>query len=353
MKRTAFLLPLLCLPALFFSSCRSGQGDASEDFASAELLAPDSIAIGQILQPMAWKISEDKAVLLSQKTDSAFFVYRLPAFEYLYSFGAKGEGPDDFSYPFLRTESADEQEFSALDLMKNIRHFYTLGDTAACKTGSDTFGERLYNVLFPVNDSVFLQQNSDISGDYLLSYYCTVTPEGETIDSIIPLSHTKSFRIARSKETIGIHGTIYNSPRLAYRNGRLAIFYSDLRRTDLFDITPQGRFVLCSSTGDASTREQINAMDLENLEKGYTVCAIQGTPDHIYLLCADFRKDPELGRKILHSYVEVYDWEGRPVKKFDLGRPFDRFLVVPRYGKIFCYLSDEDFKQVFSYDYHL
>lgn len=237
--------------------------------------------------------------------------------------------------------------------MKNIRHFYTLGDTAACKTGSDTFGERLYNVLFPVNDSVFLQQNSDISGDYLLSYYCTVTPEGETIDSIIPLSHTKSFRIARSKETISIGGTIYNTPRLAYRNGRLAIFYSDLRRTDLFDITPQGRFVLCSSTGDASTREQINAMDLENLEKGYTVCAIQGTPDHIYLLCADFRKDPELGRKILHSYVEVYDWEGRPVKKFDLGRPFDRFLVAPRYGKIFCYLSDEDFKQVFSYDYHL
>lgn len=92
MKRTAFLLPLLCLPALFFSSCRSGQGDASEDFASAELLAPDSIAIGQILQPMAWKTSEDKAVLLSQKTDSAFFVYRLPAFEYLYSLGQRAKG---------------------------------------------------------------------------------------------------------------------------------------------------------------------------------------------------------------------------------------------------------------------
>ena len=108
MKRTAFLLPLLCLPALILSSCRSGQGHVKESFASAELLAPDSIAIEQILQPMAWKTSGDKAVLLSMKTDSAFFVYRLPAFEYLYSFGAKGEGPDDFSYPFLRTESAND-----------------------------------------------------------------------------------------------------------------------------------------------------------------------------------------------------------------------------------------------------
>ena len=106
MKRTAFLLPLLCLPALILSSCRSGQGHVKEGFSSAELLVPDSIAIEQILQPMAWKTSEDKAVLLSQKTDSAFFVYRLPTFEYLYSFGAKGEGPDDFSFPFLRTESA-------------------------------------------------------------------------------------------------------------------------------------------------------------------------------------------------------------------------------------------------------
>ena len=103
MKRTAFLLPLLCLPALILSSCRSGQGHVKEGFASAELLAPDSIAIGQILQPTAWKNSGDKAVLLSQKTDSAFFVYRLPPFEYLYSFGATGEGPDDFSFPFLRT----------------------------------------------------------------------------------------------------------------------------------------------------------------------------------------------------------------------------------------------------------
>ena len=126
----------------------------------------------------------------------------------------------------------------------------------------------------------------------------------------------------------------------------------DVRRTDVYDISPEGKITLKQSFGDPSTSEQINAMDLENTQEGEAYYGIQGTENNIYVLSGDYRKEDN-GRKLLNSYVEVYDWEGNPVKKFDLGRAFSRFLVDEPHGKIFCYDGSQDFEQVFVYDYKI
>ncbi len=350
MKKAAFLFPIFCITAIL-AAC-GGNKTAEDTFARPVVLdAPDSIAINQILAPLIWRTVEDKVVILSQKTDSAFFVYRLPGFEYLYSFGAKGEGPDDFSYPYLRTQDVSTLPFYLEDLNKGNRYTYLISDRGAKKTGERK--GKLYNVLFYVNDSVTFQSNSDYSGEYLKSYCRTITKNEATIDSLIPLSYYKSFKVSHfDGGGIGISGRYYNDPQFVYNNGRLVILYGDVRRTDVYDISADGKITLKQSFGDSSTSEQINAMNLENTQSGESYYGIQGTEKHIYVLSGDYRKEEE-GRKLLKSYVEVYDWDGNPVKKFDLGGAFNRFLVDEPHGKIFCYDSSQDFEQVFVYDYKI
>lgn len=352
MKKIALLFPLLCITAIF-TACGADKTAKDTFDLPAVLDAPDSIAIDQILAPQIWRIAGDKALILSQKTDSAFFVYRLPDFKYLYSFGAKGEGPDDFSYPYLRTQDVASSPLYLEDMAKGTQYGYHIGDQNAQRTGKQK--GKLYNILFYINDSIAFQTTADFSGEFFKGKYRTIATTGDnpTIDSLVPLTYFKSMKVSHFENGgFGVSGRYYNDPQFVYNNGRLVMLYGDVRRTDVYDISPEGKITLKQSFGDPSTSEQINAMDLENTQRGEAYYGIQGTENYIYVLSGDYRKEKD-GRKLLKSYVEVYDWEGNPVKKFDLGRAFSRFLVDEPHGKIFCYDGSQDFEQVFVYDYKI
>lgn len=351
MKRLAFFSLVVAL--LLTAACQSsGDKNTAADFSEPELLAlSDSIAIDEILQPENWAVSQGKAVVFSRRTDSLFFVYRLPEFKYLYSFGRKGEGPDEFNYPYLRDGYLASDSFSVEDLSKKARIRYDLGDTSARKTETVPYHD--YNILFPINDSILVQAATDMSSDHIKPYYRTIRPGGEAIDSIIPLVYTRSFRVEHFPNGgIGIRGRYFNDAKYLYKDHRWVILYADMRRMDIYEISAQGKITLVRSLGDASTYEQINAMDLENSPSGEAVYRVQGTPRHIYALTGDY-VTKEKSRDIVRSYVEVYDWEGRPIKKFDLGGAFTHFLVDEAHEKIFCFHSGNDFECVFAYNYSL
>lgn len=342
------------LPASILFACSSGSENAAADFSRPQPLeASDSIEIRQILSPLGWSISGDKAVVLSDKTDTLFYVYRLPEFRYLYCFGQKGQGPDDFSFAFLRNlEPATPERFNVEDIQKDTRHSFRLGEKAAQKIASETFPT--YGCLLAVNDSVFLQfrmRHSDCTGN-LAHYFRTVSSRSEALDSIIPPVYSNVFKMVRfSDGGMGMSGNHYNVPRQAYRDGRLVLFFGDVRRTDVYDIAPDGRFVLTASMGDRSTEEQINAMGLENVQEGESIVSCCPTDENIYVLTVDYRKRQDSdSRDLLRSYIEVYDWDGQPLRKYALGRAFNCFLVDPLHGKAYCYDNHLDFDRVFVYD---
>ena len=91
-----YLSVLFC--ALAAVSCGPGTQSDLFAFPATQKLTLDSISVGEILQPFEWMPVGDKAVLSSPRSDSLFWVYRLPGFEFLYAFGSKGEGPYEFAY---------------------------------------------------------------------------------------------------------------------------------------------------------------------------------------------------------------------------------------------------------------
>lgn len=52
-----------------------------------------------ILYPRSLFICNGNLIILNEKVDTLFRVFNLPDFTYKFSFGIKGQGPDDFFLP--------------------------------------------------------------------------------------------------------------------------------------------------------------------------------------------------------------------------------------------------------------
>ncbi len=346
-------ISILGLAAVFFAvfSCGGPKDAKQADFDRPEKIECDSIAIEQILAPTSWTVNKDKVVILSPKTDSLFFVYQAPDFQYLYSFGRAGGGPEDYQYPRFIPDVSGKGRLLISSLMKVSD--LTLGDKDAKVAGKERFqGYLMPNLI--VNDSVVLAQQTTFDDNVLRAFYRTadVKKDNRTIDSVQVLINTKGFKIETSGSGIRASGQIYNSPRLVAKNGKMALIYPDVRRIDIFEISPDGKISLVKSEGEVLTLEQIQALDISERQKGEDVFDAQAGDDYMYVFTYDY-ENMGTWRKSLNSYMEVYDWEGNRVKKFDLGRPFTRFLIDEARGKIYCYHSGYDFENVYVYDYSL
>ena len=75
-------------------SC-GGAGKAT-GFDNPIAVRADSIAVDQIIKPSQWAVCNGRAVVVSEDTDSVFYVYSLPDFGFLYTWGRRGGGPGEF-----------------------------------------------------------------------------------------------------------------------------------------------------------------------------------------------------------------------------------------------------------------
>ena len=96
-KKCSFFLLVL---ALFFLSCQSNSSKKliSELPDSGSLLSKEITLDSTVLIPSKILLFPDMAVIFDNGKEALFKVYSLPDLSFLYSFGEKGEGPDEFHY---------------------------------------------------------------------------------------------------------------------------------------------------------------------------------------------------------------------------------------------------------------
>lgn len=352
MKRLAFFSFVVAL--FMAASCQnSGDKNTVADFSEPQPLAlSDSIAIDEILTPSLWRISGDKVVILSPKTEDQFFVYRLPGFEYLYSFGPKGEGPDDFNMPWIDSYDIRTAPLSIRDKRFRKAYLYDIGETQAKKISTR---EDPDDAPLRIHDSLFFKiktQRRTQPDDPYIEHLVTIDGNSQTIDSVQALTYTCQAPVTLPDGRTLSLNMIYNHPLITYRDGRLFVRHTDMSLTDLYDITPDGKLHFVRSVGDPKVYEQIQGQDLEKLTERETVSFLQGSEKYVYVVMHTVKKQDN--KRILSTpRIEVYDWEGTPVKAFAIDRDFSRILVDEAHGKIFCFDSSLDFEQVFVYDYSL
>lgn len=336
-------------------SCSGSKGE-SRSFESSSIgkITCDSIAIEQILQPVKWTLVDGKAIIFSPKSDNVFYIYRLPDFKYLYSFGSKGEGPEDFRYPEFLADPGKGRM-----VVSDKRHILTValkekgpGEVDHLKTR-----EHLYQPKMIVNDSIVVGYDGYLTEEKRINnyYYTTnvnLAQGGEIIDSVAVVVYNKELIVRETKNGLYASGRLLNVPILAPLKDGFVAAYPDICNMDFYKVSPQGKITYVRTVGQRISQQEINALDLSKREVGKEIAQVQAGKKYLYVFVNDYRLTPEW-RKLLNSYMEVYDLKGNRVKKFDLGRPFTRFLIDEARGKIYCYHSGYDFENVYIYDYSL
>ena len=344
-----------CVLAGLAGSCAGGsEVPKAAEFSSVEKITCDSIPIKQIVQPTenGWHIAGDKSVFVSPKSDSLFWVYRLPDFKYLYSFGLKGEGPDDYWNPILVPDVSGKGHLIVSQYGKGID--IALEDNASQVVSRRSYG-RYIRPEMVVSDSVALIRFGIYGRESRLyeMVYFTVNlyTDGMVapIDSLRPVLYNKDTKLMPVEGGYRSSGQPFNIPLFVQREGGFILVSPDTWTMDFYTVSPQGKIALEKTVGQHLSQKEMDELNLSERQTGQQIFRAQAGEKYLYLFINDYQ-NMGTWRKTLNAYLEVYDMEGRPVKKFDLGRPFTCFLADEAHGKIYCYHSGYDLEYVYVYD---
>ncbi len=322
-------------------------------------LQADSIRIDQIIKIDSWTRAGDKAVVFSPLSENVFYVYKLPEFSFLYSLGQKGEGPGDFS---------DFMKFPDGNIMNNDLYVYDIGSSQGpvyVISLSDTSytQKRISGIRkgfnYIVSDSVWISyipvsvDYADMSVKGRMSIW---DGHGREIEKRQLLTHTGQFgftyRDMQNKSGLILRGDTYNKAGVTTNGKKLAVYYPDVFRMELYKLNPDGSLEFEKFYGETYTLDQLNGMDMENRKKGEGLAMLRSTDDYIYAFKYEYANNGD-GREPVRSYLEIYDWEGQGIAKYDLGRYFDKYIVDGNTCRIFCYHTGSDFDYVYVYEYGL
>ena len=334
----------ICSLALLALSC-GGKG-ASESFSPAGELAADSVAINQIIKPICATIADGKCVIMSDDTDSVFYVYSMPDFSFMYPAMTKGEGPDEIGSAYMIKHAAGYPGFSFIDYYKNNIKTYR-ASAAGIRSVKQISGDHLSDVDITciINDTLAVGESFTFDGTNLGFIKLVDIRTGRTLDSARSYSVVN---VLREGNNMSIN--IMNVPDYESDGRTLALCYEYTGRMDFYDISG-GRLELKKSVGDKRTVEQLRETDFWKMEKGFYYISMTSSPDCIMVLHTEFETTPLPRYKYttLSSSLLTYDWNGVPQKEYKLDKTVNNALFDPHSGKLFCFNDELDFEQVYVY----
>lgn len=301
-------------------------------FDKTDTLHADSVSINEVIQPVEWVVTDDKMVINTPKSENVFYVYGLTDFNFLYSFGQKGEGPDEFRFPNLL--SGSKEGSVAVKDMSGLYTTFDIKDTNAVrnnsvKTRCDDVDMWVISV---INDS-FLVNRASGSEKYQV---IKIEKDG----SLSVIDEVPSMCVKGKEEPININGMelaftpTYNVPEMTSNGGNIAFLYNACPRMDIFSVSENGEFVYKKSIGDLSSLKELSRMDFS--EKDKFCPSMEATSERIYAFYND--------------YVCVWDWSGNGVAKYFFDKKVDKFTVDEDNNRIYAYNSKNDFETVYVFD---
>lgn len=328
---------------LFFGCAGNGNGNSVH-----EILMADSIAVRQIIKPYGWIVVGDKCVVHANEMDTAFYVYGLPDFEYLYCQVGRGEGPEEVSQEEILRENVSKASFWVIDWGKESVSGFTAGRDSLRRYARFRLGGDCDDPVVMINDSLAIGEGYASDGQFRMSLLNL--RDGNILDSL-------SLKAFRQEE----HGdgwsasTLVNVPGYVTDGKTLVVNYEYTDRVEFYDVS-SGRLSLKKAAGDGRSVEQLQRAGLWESEKVKYYGAMAADSAYVYILETDLSR--ETGKSMaerfdmpegttLSSTVLVYDWRGDFKKKYRLDKNINRLLAYG--GWLYCYNDQSDFERVYRY----
>lgn len=285
-----------------------------------------------ILYPRNLFICDGNLVVFNQKVDTLFQVFNLSDFTYKYSFGIKGQGPNDFFQPSEQAVDANSKIISLLDV-NMIRDISFIDDRPVIKTSVIPAPFQYYNGLIRLKDSLYCCEAGLEEDKELMFLY----PDG---------TYTKMGDYPESEERFKTNlsrNQAYKSLKITKPDGKkFASFYCSLRRYRIYNDSGD---LLHDVLLDIQPCEKVLN---EDYDKRYIhPLAIYATDQCIYTLNLDMTVD-EVLKKERYPNIQVFSWEGKPLKKYDLNVFINAFTVDESTNTIYGVFV-EDYNHIYEF----
>lgn len=278
-----------------------------------------------LLYPRNLFICNHLLVVLNEKTDTLFQVFRLPDFRYEYSFGIKGDGPEDFNMPAINAVSYDENGFTLLDVNK-LKHINIVGDIPVVRNEALPFNFSYFNGMVKLSDSLYCC-NAGFEEDrefMFLRFGDEPKLWGEYPES----AERFKGKLARNQA--------YDKITVVKPDGeKFVSFYRFIRRYKIYN---SAGALLNDAVVDVEPGNYEPDLKEEN-NYIHTISAF-ASENYIYTLNLDMTPQEIMAKEIMPN-IQVFTWDGLPVKQYHLDRFISSFVVDEKEGKIYGVFVDD------------
>jgi len=272
----------------------------------------------QIITNEVFKIKESQMVvkdsLLVVKNLTAgnnLMGFSLPEFKMIKSFAKRGRGPGEFQFPKLVRSGNKNNLCCLFDLANN--NIYSVNFNFIINKLPFKMGEKSGKKMFSqkqvcsLTDTDFLYVDSKKGGKAIYRY--TYSPDSAKTEMIYDLSFSKAHKSWASY--IGDFGVNKNKNRMVFA-------YKYFKRLVFVDFKTGKIKVLNFQVEKAKKGNAISVMSPKNITHYWGMSAEE---DFVYVLYSgrapvDVVKDGR--KKNYYIYVEQFDWNGTPIRKYKL-----------------------------------
>ncbi len=280
---------------------------------------------------------KDILIIKNQNEKFNFMAFSSPDFHHIISFGRQGNGPGEFTMPSIIQTSQPEYLFSVYCLNGKIYHINHSFEIIDSGISFDT-KRRLYNPS---------QICAASANDY---FYVGVAPIAKEIykysakDSI-PETSIKQLSVKGYKGWASYTGYLGAN----FEKDRLVFAYKYFKKIVFTDLSGNVERIVNFNT-NSKTDKQSNAATLGPSSVTY-YWGLSAQDDYVYLLYSG--RTPLVVTEELHEssgyiFVEQFDWNGNPIRKFRLDR-WGYFCVDDREEHIYL-VSTTDENPIYSYN---
>jgi hypothetical protein len=287
-------------------------------------------------------IVKDSIMIIKNLNDqNMFMAYEMPGFRYIKSFGKHGKGPDEFQYPSL-VKSHDAEAVCYIYEKASDKLF-------ALNSQLEIFGPP---ISLPKGTSVRRLGDKQIhSFSKSEFFYVESIPRGKAFFEWQIRSDTSFLNqlknISFSEEHKNWAAYIGNFGASA-RHKRLAFAYKYFKRLVFYDIENGTSKIVSFEQKETRKGDTRSMLDPSNVTHYWGMSA---EPDYLYVLYpgrTPIEVTKELNETSGYIYVEQFDWNGNPIRKFKLDH-WGFFYVDESHNKIYLASHTEE-HPFFSFD---
>lgn len=312
-------------------SCSNEKNAVVNEFAGfsdkSELKAERIDVPPVLLYPRSVYLLDDRLVVMNEKTDTLFSVYSLPECHYQGQFGQKGKGPEDFNLPLIYPVCTEDNAFTLFDSNHLKRIVFEGGIPKVQSKGFSVDN-------FVINNLVYLKDESYVcsagfESEHELRY---IFKDGTDKESgTYPEKTDGRFKDALSRNQA------YSNLIVAKPDGsRLALVYQFIRRNRVYD--DSGNLL---SDNVLNIKPGTSEPALNDDERCIHCIAVYATDKYFYTLNLDMTSQ-ELGTIDRFPNIQVFDWDGVPVKQLYLDCFISSFVVDEVHRIIYGIFAEDD-----------